>query len=131
VKYVLYFHISTFLLLLLLLLFVTPSMQGIYIYIPGINRVPTVYSVAAVLYLQFVPHVMLFPVLNMFYINTFRTTRMSVVPSVAVFCRSSMLCFPSMLLRYYCLNDSAMVPVTPVIAGITLFLYSTRIVFLL
>jgi len=50
-------------------------MQGMYIYIPDTNRVPTVYSVAAVLYFQFVLHVMLFPMLNMFYfyINTFRT----------------------------------------------------------
>jgi len=35
-------------------------MQGIYNYIPETNHVSRVYSVAAVLYLQFVPHVMLF-----------------------------------------------------------------------
>jgi hypothetical protein len=39
---------------------VIPFMQGIYNYIPETNHVPTVYSVAAVLYLQFVLHVMLF-----------------------------------------------------------------------
>ena len=36
-------------------------MQGIYNYIPETSHVPTVYSVAAVLYLQSVLHVMLFP----------------------------------------------------------------------
>jgi len=35
-------------------------MQGIYNYIPETNHVSMVYSVAAVLYLQFVLHVMLF-----------------------------------------------------------------------
>ena len=37
---------------------VIPFMQGIYNYIPDTNHVSTVYSVAAVLYLQFVLHVM-------------------------------------------------------------------------
>jgi len=35
-------------------------MYGIYNYIPETNHISTVYSVAAVLYLQFVLHVMLF-----------------------------------------------------------------------
>ena len=35
-------------------------MQGIYNYIPETKNVSTVYSVAAVLYLQYVLHVMLF-----------------------------------------------------------------------
>jgi hypothetical protein len=41
-------------------------MQGVYIYIPETNHVARVYTVAAVLYLQFVLHVILFRVLNMF-----------------------------------------------------------------
>jgi len=41
-------------------------MQGIYNYIPETNPVPRVYSVAAVLYLQFVLHAMLFRPWNMF-----------------------------------------------------------------
>ena len=41
-------------------------MQGIYNYIPETNHVPTVYSVAAVLYLPSVLHVMLFCPCNMF-----------------------------------------------------------------
>ena len=46
-------------LLLLLLLLLITFMQGIYNYICEINQVSSAYSVAAVLYLQFVLHVML------------------------------------------------------------------------
>jgi len=47
-------------------------MQDIYIYMPETNPGSSVRSVAAVLLLQFVPHVMLFPTLNIlyFYIST-------------------------------------------------------------
>ena len=41
-------------------------MHGIYIYIPETNNVSRVHSVTAVLYLQFLLHVMLFRPLNMF-----------------------------------------------------------------
>ena len=41
-------------------------MQGVYNYVHETNQVARVYTVAAVLYLQFVLHVMLFRVLNMF-----------------------------------------------------------------
>jgi hypothetical protein len=41
-------------------------MQGIYNYIPETNYVARAYNVAAVLYLQFVLHVMLFRQWNMF-----------------------------------------------------------------
>jgi len=40
-------------------------MQGIYNYIPETNHMSRLYSVAAVIYLQFVLHVMLFRPLNM------------------------------------------------------------------
>ena len=53
---------------------------GIYNYIPETNRVSTVYSVAAVLYLQSVLHVVLFFPQNMFC--TFR----SALPAVCVQC---------------------------------------------
>ena len=48
---------------------------GIYNYIPQTNHVSTVYSVAGILYLQFMVCVMLFPMLNVlyFYINTSRS----------------------------------------------------------
>jgi hypothetical protein len=63
------FEIITFRLLLFLLLLtflsITCSMQGIYKYIPETNHVSRVHSIAAVLYLQFVLHVMLFRPLNM------------------------------------------------------------------
>jgi hypothetical protein len=45
---------------LLLLLFVITFMLGIYYYTPEINSVPRVYSVAAVLHLQFIVHVCYF-----------------------------------------------------------------------
>jgi hypothetical protein len=45
-------------------------MLGIYDYIPETNYVSSICSVAAVLYLQFVLHVMLFRILNMFCIFT-------------------------------------------------------------
>ena len=44
---------------IIIILFVT-LMQGIYDYMPEINRVSGVYSVATSLHLQFVLHVMLF-----------------------------------------------------------------------
>jgi hypothetical protein len=40
------------------------------------------------------------------------------VPSMAVFSSSLILCFPGMLLRHF-LNYFEMVPVAPVITGIT------------
>ena len=49
-------------------------MQDIYNYIPETNHASMVYSVAAILYLQFVLHVKLFYPWNMFiyfYINTY------------------------------------------------------------
>ena len=44
---------------IIIMLFIT-FMQDIYNYIPENNHIPRVYSVAAVLYLQFILHVMLF-----------------------------------------------------------------------
>jgi hypothetical protein len=75
------------------------------------------YSVAALLQLQFLAHVMSFPMLNISHvcISTFPLT--SAVSSIAVFCSFFISCFPGMLLRYY-LSDFDMVPVAPVITGI-------------
>ena len=58
-------------------------------------------------------------VLNLlyFYISTFRS--MCAVPSMAVFCSSFTSCFPGMLLTYF-LNNFEIVPVAPIITGITL-----------
>ena len=93
-------------------------MQGIYNYIPETNHVCKVYSVAIVLYLQFVLHVMFSPVkyVLFFYISTFRS--MCAVPNMAVVCSALILCFPGMLLSY-CLSDFELVPFTLIITGIS------------
>jgi len=94
-------------------------MQGIYNYIPERNRIARVYSVAAVLYLQFVLHVTIFPKLNVVYfrhISTYRNTR--TVLNMAVVCSSLMSCFPGMKFRYF-LNDFQMVPCVPTITEVT------------
>ena len=93
-------------------------MQGIYTYIPEKNYVPREYSVAGILLLLFILLISLVPVLNLlyFYISTFRS--MCAVPNMAVFCSSLTSCFPGMLLTYF-LNDFEIVPVAPIITGIT------------
>ena len=103
-------------------------MQGIYNYIPETYHVCTVYSAAAVLHLQYMLHVMLFPILNACtYISTLR--RMCAVPNMTVFCRSLTSCFLGMLLTYF-LNEFETVPVAPIITGITsVFTFHMRCIF--
>jgi len=93
-------------------------MHGIYAYIPDTNYVPREYSVTAILLLLFMVLISLVPVLNLlcFHISTFRSV--CAVPNMAVFCSSFTSCFPGMLLTYF-LNDSEIVPVAPIITGIT------------
>ena len=76
------------LLLLLLLLIVITFMQGIYSYIPETNHVSRVFSVTAILYLQFMLNVMLYPMLNVLYIYISTSRSMCAVPSMAVLCSS-------------------------------------------
>jgi hypothetical protein len=92
-------------------------MHGIHNYIPE-TSCSRVHSVAAALYLQFVLHVMLFPMFNIlyFYISTFRCK--FAAPSMAVFFSTLTSCFLGRLLKD-CLNDSEKVPVAPIITGIT------------
>jgi len=52
--------IITIIIIIITIIYVITFMQGIYNYIRETNHVSRVYSVAAVLYLQFVLHVMLF-----------------------------------------------------------------------
>ena len=94
-------------------------MHGIYTYIPETNHVPREYSVSAILSLLFMVPISLVPALALlyFYVSTFRST--CSVPSMAVFCSSFTSWFPGMLLMYF-LNDFEMVPVAPIITGITL-----------
>ena len=93
-------------------------MQRIYTYIPETNYVPREYSVAAILLLLFMVLISLVSVLNLlyFYISTFRN--MCAVPNMAVFCCSMTSYFPDMLLTFF-LNDFEIVPVAPIITGIT------------
>ena len=93
-------------------------MQGIYTYIPETNYVPREYSVAAILLLLFMVLISLVSVLNLlyFYISSFRS--MCAVPNMAVIWSSLTACFPGMLLTYF-LNDFEIVPVAPIITGIT------------
>jgi len=95
-------------------------MQCIYTHIPETNYVPREYNVAAILLLLFMVLISLHSVLNLlyFYISTFRI--MCAVPNMAVFCSSLTSWFPGMLLTYF-LNDSEIVPVAPIITGITFF----------
>ena len=62
-------------------------MQGIYSYTPETNNVCSVYSVAAVLYLQFVLHVMLFRMVDIFCTFTLALSVVCVcaVTNMAVF----------------------------------------------
>ena len=85
-------------------------MQGSYNYIHETNHVSRVHSVAAVLYLQSVLHVMLFPMINvsLFDISTFRS--LCAVRNMAVFTSSLISCFSGTLFRY-CLNDFEMLTV--------------------
>ena len=93
-------------------------MQGIYTFIPETNYIPREYSVAATLLLLFMVLISLVSVLNLlyFYISIFRSKR--ALPTMAVFCSSLTSCFPGMLLTYF-LNDFEIVPVAPIITGIT------------
>jgi hypothetical protein len=60
-------------------------MQGIYNYIPETNHVSRVCSVAAVLYLQFVLHVMLLRMFNVLYFYISTSCSMCAATNVAVF----------------------------------------------
>ena len=93
-------------------------MQGIYNFIPETNHVPREYSVAAILLFLFMVLLSLVSVLNLlcFYISTFQSV--CAVPNMAVFWSSLTSCFPGMLLTYF-LNDFEIVPVAPIITGIT------------
>jgi len=96
-------------------------MQGIYTYITETNYVLKEYSVEAVLLLLYMVFISLVSVFNLlyFYISTFRS--MCAVPNMAVFCSSLTSWFLGMLLTYF-LDDFEIVPVAPIITGITLLL---------
>jgi hypothetical protein len=108
--------------LVLLLLLLSSSLSPlcrVSTNIPETNHVPREYNVAAILSLLFMVPLSLVPALAFlcFYVSTFRS--MCAVPNMAVFCNSLKSWFPGMLLTYF-LNDFEMVPVAPIITGITL-----------
>ena len=104
-------------------------MQGTYI--PETNYVPREHGVAAILLFLFMVLISLPSVLNLlyFHISTFRS--MCAVPNMAVFCSSLTSWFPGMLLTYF-LNVFEIVPVAPIITGITfVFTFHMRCLLLL
>jgi hypothetical protein len=116
-----YFHVvvaAAAVIVVIIIIIIISFMQGIYTYIPETMYVPREYSVAAVPLLLFMVHTSLAPVLNLlhFYISTFWS--MCAVPNMAVYYSSLTSWIPSTLLRYF-LNDFEMVPVAPIITGIT------------
>ena len=101
-------------------------MQGSHTHIPETNHVSRGYIVAAILSLLFMVPLCLVPalVLLFFYVSTFRN--MCAVTNMAVFCSSLTSWFPGMSLTYF-LNDMEIVPVAPIITGITLvFTFNMR-----
>jgi hypothetical protein len=65
---------------IIIAIFVITFMQGIHNYIPETNHLSMAYSVAAVLYLQFVLHVMLFRPWNIIRAFTLVLPRVCVLP---------------------------------------------------
>ena len=101
-----------------IIIIIISFMQGIYTYIPEAHYVPREYNVAAILLLLFMVLISLVSVLNLlyFYISSFRS--MCAVRNMTVCCSCFTSCFPGMLLAYF-LNDFEIVPVAPIITGIT------------
>jgi hypothetical protein len=102
------------LLLLLLLAIILAS----YNHMPETNHAAVLHYIAAILWLQLVVYVMLFPMLNVlyFYVSTFRSTR--AVSNMAPVCNSLLLRFPGMFLRYLLNNYGTVLP-APLITGTT------------
>jgi hypothetical protein len=103
----------------IIIIIIISLLQGIYTYIPETNNVHREYIVATILLLLFMVSISLIPAfaLLFFYISTFQS--MCAVPSMAVFCSFLTSWFPGVLLSYF-LNDFEIVPVAPIITGITL-----------
>jgi len=97
-------------------------MQGMCNYIPETNHVSRIYSVEAILCLQYTVYVMLFPMLNVLYLYNSTSRSKWAVSSTAILCRCLVSCLPSMLLFRYSLNDCELVPFTPIITDVLLLL---------
>jgi len=79
-------------------------MQSIHNCIPETIHVSKVYNVAAVLYLQFMVHIILLPILNVLYFYSSTSRSMCTGLNTAVFCSSFTSCYPSWQLRSF-MND--------------------------
>jgi hypothetical protein len=108
--------------IIIIIIILVTFMQGIYNYVSETNHVCRVCSVAAVLYLQFVPRVMLYRTWNcvlFFYISTFCS--ICAVPNMAFFWggggSSLIFFFTSTLLRNW-LTDFEMVPFASIMTGV-------------
>ena len=107
------------LLLLLLLLLRFYHLYAGYLQLYNeMNHVSRVCSVATVLYLEFLLHVMLHRPWESVCTFTLALSVLRVQYPIWLFCSSLISCFLGMLLRY-CLSDLEMVPVAPIITGIT------------
>ena len=104
---IIFSHGYYYYIIIIIIILVITFMQGIYNYIPETNHVFRVHCVAAVLYF------------------TSALSAVCVQCPIWLFFYSYLISpFPDMLLRY-CLSDSEMVPVAPIITGITLLSHST------
>ena len=120
--------VSTFILKMFIITIISYHlMQGFYNYIPETDHICRVSNIAATQQLQFVVHVMLFPVLNVLQVYISTSQSMCAVPSLAVFCSSLILYFLGMLFRCV-LNDFEIVPVAHVITGITFHMHCISVV---
>jgi hypothetical protein len=93
-------------------------MQDIYTCIPETNHVPREHRVAVILMLLFMVLISLVPALTSLYLHVSNFRSMCAVTNMDVFCSSLTSWFPGMLLTYF-LNHFEMVPVAPIITGIT------------
>jgi len=104
--------------IIIIIIIIISFMQGIYTYIPETNYVPREHGVAAILLLLFMVLISLVSVLNLLYF--YFPKCVCAVPNMAVFWSYLTSCFHGMLLTYF-LNDFEIVPVAPIITGITFF----------
>ena len=88
--------------IIITIILVITSVHGIYNYVPDTNRFSRLYSVAAVLYLQCVLHVMLFRPWNMFCTFTLALPAVCMhCPMWLFFCSSLISCFPMLCLGIF------------------------------
>jgi len=103
--------------MLLIIIILIIFMQGVSNYIPS-----RVYKFTALLWLQYMIHVLLFPITKFRYFYISASGSMCAVPSMACFCSSVMLCCPGTFVIYF-LNNFWTVPVASILIGINFVLY--------